>query len=307
MNFGEKLKQLRKQKGLSQEQLAEKIYVSRQTITKWESGNGIPDIENLLAISSLFNESLDSLLSEEKSLLSKRDFIYESRTEYDLDAQKKIDLKLGVAHEIIIEKTKDEKIQIVAASNKIPEIGSKVKVKISETKKRMDVCVKHSSDFSDVFASENLFILVRIPEKFVPCAELFSETENLKIRDITFDSIEFSGKTKNVSFVNSNGHLELDTSSNLLLELARAKGKVDLNQIRSISKVKFDGETNYFLKNEGRFTRFVDADSKIISGRKWSRKSEEKSSAEQSLSLGENDLILELNGWKSEVQILKSE
>jgi transcriptional regulator with XRE-family HTH domain len=75
MNFAEKLKTLRKQKGISQEQLAEKIYVSRQAITKWESGNGIPDIENLLAISSLFNESLDSLLSEEKSIISKNEFL----------------------------------------------------------------------------------------------------------------------------------------------------------------------------------------------------------------------------------------
>ncbi|MBO7136579.1 MAG: helix-turn-helix transcriptional regulator, partial [Spirochaetaceae bacterium] len=62
MNFADKLKELRKQKGISQEQLAEKIHVSRQAITKWETGIGIPDIENLLAISSLFNESLDSLL-----------------------------------------------------------------------------------------------------------------------------------------------------------------------------------------------------------------------------------------------------
>lgn len=50
MTFAEKLKELRKQKGISQEQLAEKIYVSRQAITKWESGNGIPDIENLISI-----------------------------------------------------------------------------------------------------------------------------------------------------------------------------------------------------------------------------------------------------------------
>ena len=56
MNFAEKLKELRKQKGISQEQLSEKIYVSRQAITKWENGNGIPDITNLIAISNLFNE-----------------------------------------------------------------------------------------------------------------------------------------------------------------------------------------------------------------------------------------------------------
>ena len=103
MNFSEKLKTLRKQKNLSQEELAEKIHVSRQAITKWESGMGLPDIGNIIAISLLFNESLDSLLNEEKSLLSKNEFLYESGTEYDLDNPKKIDFKIGAAHEIILE------------------------------------------------------------------------------------------------------------------------------------------------------------------------------------------------------------
>ena len=189
MNFADKLKELRKQKGISQEQLAEKIHVSRQAITKWESGNGIPDIENLIAISSLFNESLDSLLSEEKSLISKHEFLYESRTEYDLDSPKKIDLKIGADHEVIIEKTKDEKIQVYAASNKLNYLAQQVKVKIDENKKRMDVIVRHSTDLSDIAAIENLFILVRIPEKFVADIELSSELENLKIRDIIFDTL----------------------------------------------------------------------------------------------------------------------
>ena len=191
MTFAEKLKELRKQKGISQEQLAEKIYVSRQAITKWESGNGIPDIENLIAISNLFNESLDSLLSEEKSLVSKNEFLYESRPEYDLDSPKKIDLRIGVAHEVIVEKTKDEKILIVAASNKLGFISQQVKVKIVEDKKRMDVIVKHSPDLSEIAAEENLFIFVKIPEKFVADMELVAEIENLKIRDITFDALEF--------------------------------------------------------------------------------------------------------------------
>ena len=296
MNFAEKLKELRKQKGISQEQLAEKIHVSRQAITKWETGIGIPDIENLLAISSLFNESLDSLLSEEKSLISKHEFLYESRTEYDLDSPKKIDLKLGTAHEVIIEKTKDEKIQVIAASNKLNYLARQVKVKITENEKRMDVIVKHSSDLSDIAAIENLFILVRIPEKFVADAELSSELENLKVRDLTFDAIEFSGKAKNVSFVNAKGNLELDTNSNLFVNVNGAKGRIDFNQIHAVSKISFAENTNYYLKNAGRFTHFVDSDSKIICGKR-----ETEDPAEPV------DLIVELNGWKSEVQIVKAE
>ena len=292
MNFAEKLKELRKQKGISQEQLAEKIYVSRQAITKWESGNGIPDIENLIAISNLFNESLDSLLSEEKSLISKHEFLYESRTEYDLDSPKKIDLRAGVAHEVIIEKTKDEKIQVIAAANKLPYLAQQVKVKIVENKKRMDVVIKHSTDLSDIAALDNLFILVRIPEKFVADIEVASELESLKIRDITFDAIEFDGKAKDAFITNATGHVELNTNSNIYVEVNGLKGKLDLNQFHAFSKIKFAEDQAYYLKNAGRFTRFVDSDSKILVGK---RDLEDPSEP--------TELIVELNGWKSEAQI----
>ena len=296
MTFAEKLKELRKQNGISQEQLAEKIYVSRQAITKWESGNGIPDIENLISISNLFNESLDSLLSEEKSLISKHEFLYESRTEYDLDSPKKIDLKLGTAHEVIIEKTKDEKIIVIVASNKLNYIAKQVKVKIEENKKRMDVIVKHSNDLSDIAAAEYLFILVKIPERFVADVELASELVNLKIRDITFDTIEFAGRVKNVSVTNASGHVELDSNSNLDIKINSAKGKMDINQIHSISKICFDGNQKYYLKNAGRFTRIIDSDSKILIGKR-----------NLSAPSDPTDLIVELNGWKSELQVLNAE
>ena len=52
MTFAEKLKSLRKQASMSQEQLAEKLGVSRQAVTKWETDTGIPDIENIKSISS---------------------------------------------------------------------------------------------------------------------------------------------------------------------------------------------------------------------------------------------------------------
>lgn len=62
MSIGEKIKQIRKEEGLSQEQLAEKMNVSRAAIAKWENENGIPDIENLIKLSQLFNISIDELV-----------------------------------------------------------------------------------------------------------------------------------------------------------------------------------------------------------------------------------------------------
>ena len=62
MEFNNKLYELRKQKGFSQEELANRLNVSRQTISKWEVGESTPDMENLVAISELFEISLDELV-----------------------------------------------------------------------------------------------------------------------------------------------------------------------------------------------------------------------------------------------------
>jgi transcriptional regulator with XRE-family HTH domain len=63
MEFNEKLQELRKQRGLTQEELAEKLYVSRAAISKWESGRGYPGIDSLKAIAAFFSVTVDELLS----------------------------------------------------------------------------------------------------------------------------------------------------------------------------------------------------------------------------------------------------
>lgn len=64
MKFNENLKFLRKKEGLTQEELAEKLNVSRQSVTKWESGNAIPDIEKIKEIAYIFSISVDSLIGD---------------------------------------------------------------------------------------------------------------------------------------------------------------------------------------------------------------------------------------------------
>ena len=68
MEFHEKLQELRKQKGLTQEQLAEALYVSRAAVSKWESGRGYPNIDSLKAISKFFSVTIDELLSGDEVL-----------------------------------------------------------------------------------------------------------------------------------------------------------------------------------------------------------------------------------------------
>ena len=67
MTLGEKIKEARKNAGLTQEQLAQKLVISRQAITKWESDKGLPDIQNLKALAELLNVSVDYLLDDGQS------------------------------------------------------------------------------------------------------------------------------------------------------------------------------------------------------------------------------------------------
>ena len=68
MEFNEKLQELRKQKGLTQEELSERLYVSRTAVSKWESGRGYPNIESLKAIAKFFSVTVDELLSTDEIL-----------------------------------------------------------------------------------------------------------------------------------------------------------------------------------------------------------------------------------------------
>lgn len=68
MEFNEKLQELRAQRGLTQEELAQALYVSRTAVAKWEQGRGCPNIDSLKAISRFFSVSIDRLLSSDELL-----------------------------------------------------------------------------------------------------------------------------------------------------------------------------------------------------------------------------------------------
>ena len=66
MELSKKIYQLRKLAGMTQEQLAEKLNISRQTLSKWENGTSIPDVESVVRLSALFHTSLEELLLDEE-------------------------------------------------------------------------------------------------------------------------------------------------------------------------------------------------------------------------------------------------
>ena len=87
MIFSEKLQLIRKSQGMTQEDLAEKLDVSRQAVAKWESGQVYPDISNLIQISNLFNVTVDYLVRDQECMVS-----YDDHD--DTDIGKLIDFRL---------------------------------------------------------------------------------------------------------------------------------------------------------------------------------------------------------------------
>ncbi|MDD5923831.1 MAG: helix-turn-helix transcriptional regulator [Clostridia bacterium] len=89
MEFHEKLRELRNSRGLTQEDLADALYVSRTAISKWESGRGYPNIDSIKEISKYFSVSIDDLLSSDK-------LIYLAKKENKLNIQRMCDLFFGI-------------------------------------------------------------------------------------------------------------------------------------------------------------------------------------------------------------------
>ncbi len=89
MEFNEKLQELRKSRGLTQEELAEALFVSRTAISKWESGRGYPSIDSLKEISKYYSVSIDELLTGEK-------LISIAEKENKSNIQRMCDLLIGI-------------------------------------------------------------------------------------------------------------------------------------------------------------------------------------------------------------------
>ena len=112
MTLGKKLRSARKSAGLTQEQLSEKLLVSRQAITKWEAGKGMPDIENLKRISKLLDISIDYLLDggEVIDLSAMREEINLDDYTYTRKIKGRWSKKAGKKDMVVMEKYPDAEI-----------------------------------------------------------------------------------------------------------------------------------------------------------------------------------------------------
>ena len=288
MTFAEKLKSIRKQAGMSQEQLAEKLGVSRQAVTKWETDTGIPDIENIMAISALFDISIDELLSNERGAKKPTDYLYESITEYDIDEPKRYDMKFGGAKQFQLSGYEGEKIRVRLASNTFSTLQNDFKVKIDDIRKRIDVDVNRKNGVSEATAKEAVSIFVQIPSPYIGKIECAVHAETVEICSLECDSVELDVKTPNIILENISGTVEINCNLDMEVICHSFKGEVDINQVSATSRIH--------IPEDAVFTAVTKGIGTSISYEKdgWQTERFDTPDAEN---------IIELNGIKSELVI----
>lgn len=113
-----------------------------------------------MAIANLFQISVDELLSNEKSEKKQSNYIYESRTEYDIDGKKNFDIKLGGAYAVDLKAYHGEKIEVAMFSNVYKNLLADYKVKIDDIKNRIDIDLNRFNEASEADAKESLVITI---------------------------------------------------------------------------------------------------------------------------------------------------
>lgn len=291
--LAEKIKGLRRQAQMSQEQLAEKLNVSRQAVTKWETGAGVPDIDNLRSISALFHVSLDFLLDNEIQTAPPQDFLYDSTTEYDIDQEKSFDIALAGARQVTLTAYAGEKFQLRLASDQIPDIQSAFKVKLDDVKQRIDVDVHRFGDMTEAQAKASVYVFLRFPQQYVKRIEVAGSMDTLILSELRAENVEFSGKAASVRMSGVTGHVELNCNLDMGLFCESLDGRLDVNQISATSRLTLPAGTPFLAVTRG-----------LANSIRYEKDGEpaEPFSLDASGAQGcEN--VIELNGMKSELVI----
>ena len=254
MLFNEKLKMLRKKKNLTQEELAEKLNVSRQAITKWESSDGTPDIENLKQISILFNTTIDELIKEDKVVASEIKEQYSYVEELEIDHIKHFDIHICKIYELNIMPNSEEKVKIELLSNEQENLENVFKVKFDNLYNRLDIDIKEKEQIKDV--SINIYL----PQKYIDEIELNSKIKELNISDLDFRKLEYDGDLKYLNVKKSKGRIVLNTSKcDIEANYDKLDGILEVNTINSVARVEIPKGTEYKTILKGIKNEFVDA------------------------------------------------
>ena len=254
MFFNEKLKMLRKESNLTQEELAEKLNVSRQAITKWESGDGTPDIENLKQISILFNTTIDELVKEDKNVTAEIKEKYSYIEELEIDHTKHFDINICKISKLNIIPNAEEKVKIELLSNEEDNLEENYKIKFDDLYNKLDIDIKSKKE------AQNISINMYLPEKYINEIELKSKIKELNISNLDYKKLEYDGDLKYLNVRNSKGKMVLNTTKcDVEAIYDKLDGTLEVNIFNSTARVEVPKGTEYKTILKGFKNEFVDA------------------------------------------------
>lgn len=291
MTFEKILREYRKQLGLSQEKLAKKINVSRQAVTKWESGSGMPDITNLKAISELFQVSIDDLLLKEEVRVSPKDYLFESQTSYDIEGEKHFDFLLGYVKSVVLRSVEGEKLQIRLASNTIKDLAEVAKIKIGELKGKIDIKLKRLGSLTESQIKEELTVFIDLPQKYMGDIEFFVKCQELDLIDICSENIELDGEVSKVIINRCEAEIELNSKLDMIVTVVSFKGNIAINQVGTVSKIYIPVDYPFIAVKKGIATKLF---------------FEEDGNKKENFSSQDSENHIEINGIGNELTIIKN-
>lgn len=252
MNFSEKLKEIRRKEGISQEQLAEKIGVSRQAITKWETGKGLPDVENMVIIAEIFKTTIDELLTDSVAKAIPETTVYTSETIYDIDCDKHFDIRIGSASAILLSSGDDEKLHIRLSSETLENLDSLFKIRLDEDKNSLDVFCVNKNKLSRYEAEEALTVEISLPNKYTDHCEVAADVKLLAIRNLRLNRLEYDGAADRVLISDSSGSLELTAKTDYEITVDKITGRLDINQWKAKAILHISEQNLVPVVNKGR-------------------------------------------------------
>ena len=261
MKVSEKIRELRGERGWSQEQMAEKLNVSRQAITKWETGAGTPDIENLAAIAQLFGVSTDALIFGEDPAGASPNNRFESVTTVDIAEEKNFDIKIGCAHSVIVRAIESEKVTVRLAADSIADLERAFKVVLDTEGRNFDIDVTSTGIVADALARQQLDVTIELPIAHSDDVEIELYADELHLEGIR-SHLEVGGKVGLVRLTDIDGHVELDVPIDMEIWADDVRGKLDVNQVGATSVLHIAHDAPFVAKTRGhlgkrtlRFTR----------------------------------------------------
>lgn len=252
MLFNEKLKKIRKESSLTQEQLAEKLNVSRQAITKWESGDGVPDIENLKQISKLFNITIDELVKEEKNVQIEGEKGNSYIKELEIDHTKHFDINICKIEEVNFIRNDEEKVKVELLSDKNDNLENSFKIIFDNHYNKMDIDITNNEKKSDTTVN------IYLPQKYIDDIEINTKVKTMNIENLEIEKIEFDGALKYMNVKKFKGSIVLNTSKcDVEAFYDKFEGNLEVNIINSTARVQIPKETKYKTILKGMKNKFI--------------------------------------------------